>query len=332
MTWLTIVNAAATALLVAAIAVRLAIPLLARRGLIASENERTMHQGRVPKGGGIAVILAAAAVAIAFGFAGGLHWAFVAGLAITLFVSAADDRGAVSPLIRITAHFGAAVLAVSMLPQTALVFQGLLPVALDRALTVLALAALMNFFNFMDGINGIAGVEMISICVGYAAIGMLTAGAGPTEGIAIVLAAATGGFLVWNARPRPLVFLGDSGSVTFGYLAGVLMIDLAARGYWAAALILPSYFFADAFITLGQRAWRGERLWQAHRTHAYQRAAAAVGSHLQVVGVVLIANVVLLGLALASVTYPATAFLAASAVVASLLVVLERAAQRGRIV
>lgn len=330
MTALDIVNVVIAAFILSAVAVRLSIPSLARRGFVATENERTMHKGLVPKGGGIALIVSVVLIAIMFKFAGGLPLTLISGLLITLAVSAWDDRRAVPPSIRIIAHFSAAGLAVAALPQAALVLQGFLPLGLDRALSILILAALMNFFNFMDGINGIAGSEMIAICLGYAGVGLLTFGLGPTEGLAIAIAAACGGFLIWNARVRPLVFLGDSGSVTLGYLAGVLMIDLAVRGYWAAALILPSYFFADALITLGKRALRRERVWEAHRTHFYQRAAAGLGSHLYVVIAVALANVLLIALTMVSLDAPLMAFLLAVLVVLSLLIWMRRAAQRGR--
>ena len=66
--------------------------------------------------------------------------------------------------------------------------------------------------------------------------------------------------------------MGDAGSIPLGFLLGWLMLDLALRGQWAAGLILPLYFVADATFTLLARARRGEKLWQAHRQHFYQRA------------------------------------------------------------
>ena len=59
--------------------------------------------------------------------------------------------------------------------------------------------------------------------------------------------------------------------------------QLAARGLWQAALILPLYFLADATITLLRRLLRGERVWQAHREHFYQRAVQRGLGHAAVV-------------------------------------------------
>ena len=86
-----------------------------------------------------------------------------------------------------------------------------------------------------------------------------------------MIAASAAGYLFWNWHPAK-VFMGDFGSIPLGFLLGWLMLDLALAGQWAAGLILPLYFVADATFTLLARARRGERLWQAHRQHFYQRA------------------------------------------------------------
>ena len=79
------------------------------------------------------------------------------------------------------------------------------------------------------------------------------------------------GFAPFN-KPVARLFLGDVGSLPIGLLLGWLLLQLAAKGHLAAALILPLYYLADATITLACRIARGEPIWQAHRTHFYQRA------------------------------------------------------------
>lgn len=316
--------------LLSVILVRLSIPLLAGRGLVAIENNRTMHSGVVPKGGGAALLIAWLIVSAAMGYALSMPLSFLAAILVLAVVSWFDDFRTLPPAIRLAAHFGAAGLAVWQLPDHALVLQGLLPLPIDRMLTVLGLVWMTNLYNFMDGINGIAGAEAIAILAGYVLIGMLTGGTGPTEGLAVALAGATGGFLFWNARAAPRVFLGDTGSVPLGFIAGVLMIDLAVRGYWAAAMILPAYFVTDATLTLVKRIAAGEKPWEAHRSHAYQRAAAALSSHLVVTGAVAVANVLLISAALVSIGGPLTGLAIGATIVAVLLLWMERQAQRGR--
>src|SRR3546814_10475011 len=109
-------------------------------------------------------------------------------------------------------------------------------------------------------------------------------------------------FAARTCRPPPTapsrLFLGDVGSVPLGYLLGSLLIGAAAGGQWAAAVVLPLYYLADASLTLVRRAWRRERLWRAHREHFYQRAVQRGFSHAAVALRVLACNVLLVGLAL----------------------------------
>jgi UDP-N-acetylmuramyl pentapeptide phosphotransferase/UDP-N-acetylglucosamine-1-phosphate transferase len=118
--------------------------------------------------------------------------------------------------------------------------------------------------------------------------------------VAAVLLGAILGFAPFN-KPVAQLFLGDVGSLPIGLLLGWLLLQLAAGGHLAAALILPLYYLADATITLGLRIANGERVWQAHRSHFYQRATDNGFSVGEIVARVLAVNLVLAALALVSV-------------------------------
>jgi UDP-N-acetylmuramyl pentapeptide phosphotransferase/UDP-N-acetylglucosamine-1-phosphate transferase len=94
------------------------------------------------------------------------------------------------------------------------------------------------------------------------------------------------------------------GSVTLGYLIGWLLLGAAAEGYWAAALLLPLYYLADATLTLASRLRRREPVWQAHRKHYYQRAVRRGISQVRVVATVIALDLLLIGAALLSLTSP----------------------------
>src|SRR5262249_62276271 len=100
------------------------------------------------------------------------------------------------------------------------------------------------------------------------------------------------------------LFLGDVGSLPIGLLLAWLLILLALNGHVAAALLLPLYYLADATLTLARRLIAGEQVWQAHRTHFYQRATDGGFSVSEIVGRVFAANAVLAILAVVSVTIP----------------------------
>ena len=184
----------------------------------------------------------------------------------------------------------------------------------------------INLFNFMDGIDGLAGSEAVAIAVGYCLIVAVAGLDTPLAQLALIAAGACAGYLVWNWHPAK-VFMGDTGSIPLGFLLGWLMIDLACRGHWPAALILPLYFGADATLTLVRRLRRGEKPWQPHREHVYQRAVLGGAKPPAVVWRVNAANALLVILAVLSTRFPAWSLVAAVAVVGGLLMHLERLAR-----
>jgi len=216
-----------------------------------------------------------------------------AGALILMAVSWIDDRQGLAPLPRFLMQ--AAVIAATLLgfPSHALAFGGLLPAWADRTALGLGWLWFVNLYNFMDGIDGITGVETACLGVGIALAAPHLAPQG------LVVAAAALGFLAWNWHPAR-IFLGDSGSIPLGFVLGGLLAELALEGQLAAALILPLYYLADATITLLWRLKDGERIWQAHRRHFYQRAVQGGHGHAQVSLAVLAANLLLVACAWAA--------------------------------
>lgn len=305
--------------------------LLLRWGVFDAPNPRSSHAVAKPRGGGLAVVLVVAGAWLALAAVAGAPGAAGAGpvLALALALAAVsffDDVRGLPALPRLAAQV-AAVAAGLVVLDAGPVFQGWLPLWLDRLLAGLAWLWFVNLFNFMDGIDGISGVETISIGAGLALVGAV-AGWSPAQiGPPLVLAAAAAGFLVLNWAPSR-VFLGDAGSIALGFLLGWLLLQTAAAGLWAPALILPGYYLADATLTLLRRLARGERVWRAHRQHAYQRAVDAGRSHAEVCVWIALANAGLLaGALLAVAVSPPLGLIVAGAVVAALLRHLARAAQ-----
>jgi UDP-N-acetylmuramyl pentapeptide phosphotransferase/UDP-N-acetylglucosamine-1-phosphate transferase len=214
-----------------------------------------------------------------------------------------DDRAGLPILPRLAVQALAVIIAMLALPEL-LIFQGLLPPALDHVVAGLLWLWFINLFNFMDGIDGLATIE--SIMIGFGLIAPLVVfrhDLVPPDAFlfrdAIFLFAAMLGFLPWNWPPAR-IYLGDVGSTTLGFLLGALLLVAAASGAWAAALILPLYFLADATTTLVARALRGARFWRPHHEHAYQIAIRHGHGHAWVTTRVLILDLWLVVLALAS--------------------------------
>lgn len=308
---------------------RLYLALSTGRAVVAQENERTMHKGVVPVGGGWPVLAVALLMSLILWPITRTHANLLPWIAILALVSWADDMSGISPAVRFPVHVIAALAAVFALPDTALVFGGHLPLVADRLITALGLVWFVNLTNFMDGIDGISGVETMSVAIGYVLVRSFLpeASIDPFVGLMSAVAGAAAGFLVWNRHPAR-IFLGDVGAVPLGFIMGMAMIDLARGGHAAAALILPLYYIADATITLVRRLVRGEVPWHAHREHFYQRAALAAGSHTPVVARIAICNAVLIAAALLAIQRPLIGLMLAAMAVAVLLASLEAMARR----
>ncbi|MDP1634135.1 MAG: hypothetical protein Q8L69_05585 [Gallionellaceae bacterium] len=187
-------------------------------------------------------------------------------------------------------RFGMQVVATSVLLATA----GDLPrVDLPFGITphgwvLLALLLLtglwwINLFNFMDGIDGIAATQaifMLGAGAVLAALGQPGVIADPVWVWMLCIAAAAAGFLLLNWPPAK-IFMGGIGSMYLGFMIFVFALYSVQAGWlsYTAWLVLGALFVADATVTLLTRVARGERWYEAHRNHAYQRLARQWGGH-----------------------------------------------------
>jgi len=277
---------------------------LQRRSLLDLPNDRSSHSVPTPRGGGLAVLfvfLTALILLAAFGDVPKPQatWLFALTLALG-GLSWVDDLRGLSPFLRLGGHVVGIGLAMALGLIDGPVFGGLLPPLFDKIAAAFLWVWFINLFNFMDGIDGIAGVETASVAIGVAALAVLLGVGDGLHYIALGLAGAALGFLIWNWHPAK-IFLGDVGSVPIGFLLGWMLLSIAAKGYWAAALILPGYFLVDATLTLMKRALRGDKIWQAHREHFYQYAVLRGKSHAEVSSAIAVANVLLVALALTAI-------------------------------
>jgi len=295
MTVLLIVSLAVLAWFLTALLRRYALA----RSLLDVPNARSSHSLPTPRGGGVAIVVAfLAGLCLAFfaglGIAAELFYALLgAGLGIAL-LGFLDDHGHIAARWRLLGHFLAAAWALYWLgglPPLA-VFGGLLQLSwIGHVLAAFYLVWLLNLYNFMDGIDGIASVEAICVCVGGAILYALLETSLLTDLPLLMLAAAVLGFLLWNFPPAR-IFMGDAGSGFLGIVLGLLSLQAA----WISPvllwgwLILLGVFIVDATLTLLRRLLRGEKVYEAHRSHAYQYASRQFGRHLPVTLAVLAIN------------------------------------------
>ncbi|WP_089341288.1 MraY family glycosyltransferase [Burkholderia singularis] len=233
-------------------------------------NARSLHERPTPRvgGWGIVPVCVAALVWLAPAL-----WPIGVAAALLATLSQIDDRRGLPARVRFAAHFVAVCACVALYPAAvpgwALVGIGFL------------MLWLVNLYNFMDGADGLAGGMALFGFGAYAVAAQM--GAAHSVDLTIAGAAIAGaalGFLRFNFHPAKL-FLGDAGSIPLGFLAGAL-------GYWGwQASIWPiwfpaivfSPFIADASVTLLRRLLRGEKFWQPHREHYYQRMVRSGQGH-----------------------------------------------------
>jgi UDP-N-acetylmuramyl pentapeptide phosphotransferase/UDP-N-acetylglucosamine-1-phosphate transferase len=318
---------AGSALLSAALIVLL-MPLLQRYAL-ARPNARSSHRIPTPQGGGIAV-LAATIIPIAvlafilapdirLNWGSGADFRFVRivllaaiGLAV---VGAVDDIRPLPAVPRLLLQI-VAVTAVVAATGTRL-FPAWIPEGFEIAFLVLAGVWFVNLVNFMDGLDWITVAEMVPITAFLAGFGLVTLA--PIAFVAACLCGALIGFSPFN-KPVARLFLGDVGSLPIGLLVGWMLLELAATGAIATAILLPLYYLMDATITLFRRLARREKIWEAHRGHFYQKATDNGFSALQVSGHVFVLNLALAALAASTLVWPTPMVRIASLIAGVILV------------
>ncbi|MBD1411381.1 glycosyltransferase family 4 protein [Burkholderia contaminans] len=266
---------AAAVALAAAIASTVILRVLLATGLawrLATDipNDRSLHTRPTPRVGGWGIV----PVCVIALFALAPHlWLIAVAAAGLAAMSQIDDRRGLPARVRFSAHLVAVVALIIAFPAQA---PWWLVVGIGFVMVWLT-----NLYNFMDGADGLAG-GMALFGFGAYAVAALTAPT-PSPDLVVAGSAVAGaalGFLLLNFHPARL-FLGDAGSIPLGFLAGALGYWGWRGGVWPIwfpALVFAP-FIADASVTLLRRLLRGEKFWQAHREHYYQRMVRAGVGH-----------------------------------------------------
>lgn len=267
--------------------------------LLDHPNERSLHRTPTPRTGGLAIIasvvigLLAAAAVVALskpsapvlpkGLASGSVW-IVGSMLLVCVVSFMDDRMGLSASLRFIVQIAAAVIVVGgvglTLSSIPIPMIGTIPLGwMAGPVSAVFLVWMANLYNFMDGMDGFAG-GMTVFGFGFLAFFGWQVGHPFMFLIATLVAVSALGFLIHNFPPAR-IFMGDVGSITVGFLAGTLIL-LGLRDkvfeFWVPILIF-SPFILDATATLIRRAVGGQKIWEAHREHFYQRLVLSGWGH-----------------------------------------------------
>lgn len=262
--------------------------------LIDIPNARSSHNSPTPRGGGLSIVivfLLGLPVLSGMGvLAPETMWAIFGAGAWVALVGFLDDHGHIPASWRLLVHFFGATWGLYWLgglPPLMFSFPGsdlgvhtIDPGWLVQILAMFYLVWLLNLYNFMDGIDGLASIEAITVCLGGTLLYVSEPYAIGHWAAPVLLAMTVAGFLFWNFPPAR-IFMGDAGSGFLGIVLGLFSIQAAwidPQFFWCW-LILLGVFIVDASWTLFRRFLRGEKIYEAHRSHAYQYASRYYGSH-----------------------------------------------------
>jgi UDP-GlcNAc:undecaprenyl-phosphate GlcNAc-1-phosphate transferase len=144
----------------------------------------------------------------------------------------------------------------------------------DTALTLFWLVGVTNAMNMIDSMDGIAiGISGIAF-IFFILVTALSEQMNLTE-ISIVLLGIAVGIYFYNVTPARL-FLGDSGSQTFGFIVAALAMEYAPVGLspissWFVPILLVGIPIFDTSLVVYSRVRRGLPVYQANLDHTYHR-------------------------------------------------------------
>jgi UDP-GlcNAc:undecaprenyl-phosphate GlcNAc-1-phosphate transferase len=213
----------------------------------------------VPYLGGVAVFLAGL-VGAALG-----RPTVVAPLAGAVALGALDDRLDLPAWARLVGQ-GAVGAGVALVVPTRIGGLG------GGAVVAVIAVVLMNGVNFLDGLDALAAGVIAVACIGFAVI-LHDDG----RDLAVAMAAALGGFLVYN-RPPARVYLGDAGAYLLGTVVAVLLAWAWAPGTRSpggvASLAIVAVPVGEVAFAVVRRLRARRSITTGDRRHPYDLAVA----------------------------------------------------------
>ncbi len=286
----------------------LLVPLLMRYasalGLTDVADHRKVHEGVVPRCGGIAIVIGFLVALALFWPTDPLSLMIVVGSLVIALFGFLDDRSDLDYRWKFFGQLIAAVLVVSAgLHIDVWPFFGIDPVPayLSAPVTVLFLIGVTNAMNLSDGLDGLAaGASLITLT----ALAWLfwTAGNSAMVTFAMATIGAVCGFLRYNNHPA-VVFMGDTGSQFLGFITACLAVYLCQRTDVALnpalLLLLVGLPILDTLAVILWRLRTGRSPFSPDRNHFHHRLLDFGLLHYEAVSVIYLAQVALVSLAIA---------------------------------
>jgi UDP-GlcNAc:undecaprenyl-phosphate GlcNAc-1-phosphate transferase len=250
------------------------------------DGVRKKHATAIPRVGGIAIVLAyvgtfGIAFLLPFSYTFVMRRALPSILQLALVASVVFLTGVLDDLVGLSAWQkllgigGASVLAYFAGIRVDIHLLHFLPAWpwLGLVITVVWLVGCTNAFNLIDGMDGLAsGVGLVATLAML--IAALTQGNMPLALATMPLAGCLLGFLRYNFNPAS-VFLGDSGSLSIGFLLGCYGALWSEKSVTLIALTVPllacSIPLLDVMLSVLRRYLRNRPIFEPDRGHIHHK-------------------------------------------------------------
>lgn len=276
-----------TSFIVSFVFVCLVTPLLIKIGLkfgfVDQVNQRKIHRGAIPRIGGIGISLGTLLPIFLLCFVvhsgvvikttNNMFLYFGGGLAISLLGLVDDIKGInakVKMLFQILIAFFATQhgALIESLPMP----WGRLELGVfGYVLTIFWIIGIINAFNLIDGMDGLSsGITLFSsLTLAMLAIANEYL---PTALVALALAGAVTGFLIYNFNPAR-IFMGDSGSMFIGYILAVLSLRSQSKAHAVVSIMVPIIAMGvpilDTTLAFMRRILRHQSIFAADKQHIH---------------------------------------------------------------
>lgn len=241
--------------------------------LLDMPNERSFHKVPTPRGAGIGFVSAVFIVLLLFDFPHFIEYYYIYLSIFLIFIlGVVDDKRGVSPMSKfVFIFFATSILYLNGIQVSSLGsylgYEITLPLLLTLPFTFLAVAGFTNAFNLLDGLDGLAGAVGMVMLGTFLAIGILH-----NDTLMITLSSlflvADMTFLLFNWYPAK-IFMGDSGSLTLGFVISILCILSLEYMTPASVLFIIALPILDTFIVMTRRIQRGISPFHADKNHMH---------------------------------------------------------------
>jgi UDP-GlcNAc:undecaprenyl-phosphate GlcNAc-1-phosphate transferase len=263
----------------------ISIPVARRLGLVdlPGSAPHKQHESPTPLAGGVVLLLT---LLICTWLGGCLHNTFIKATFIAVlpvfFIGLWDDFKGLTPPIKLAGQILAAILLIRQgvyirifeSPEFFIYGSGPVYVWLDWILTVFWLVGITNAFNFVDSMDGLA-VGLGGLAAAFFLLVTFDAYQTGLVQLSALMIGVCIGLYFFNSPPA-MLFLGDSGAQTLGFILGALAIayspiDANQASSWVVPILLLGVPIFDTCLVVYSR-WRGKRpIHKAGRDHTYHR-------------------------------------------------------------